>query len=128
MEKPLKLKKVLTLYKKSCWNHSGHCELSIRLCSTELREKHLALSVWPVQLQQVRHTCHPVLEMICQDVQSYSLNKNGVSIPRHSSIEGQFGAIWDRGSFVAINPGDREKYDQNLSDHIEAIYILAKEK
>ncbi|XP_071402125.1 probable thiopurine S-methyltransferase isoform X2 [Centroberyx affinis] len=27
-----------------------------------------------------------------------------------SSIEGQFGAIWDRGSLVAINPGDREKY------------------
>nr|XP_049606639.1 probable thiopurine S-methyltransferase [Syngnathus scovelli] len=27
-----------------------------------------------------------------------------------SSVLGQFGAIWDRGSFVAINPGDREKY------------------
>ncbi|XP_034017245.1 probable thiopurine S-methyltransferase [Thalassophryne amazonica] len=27
-----------------------------------------------------------------------------------SSTEGQFGAIWDRGSLVAINPGDREKY------------------
>lgn len=27
-----------------------------------------------------------------------------------SSIEGQFGAIWDRGSLVAINPQDREKY------------------
>ncbi|XP_039876905.1 probable thiopurine S-methyltransferase isoform X2 [Simochromis diagramma] len=27
-----------------------------------------------------------------------------------NSIEGQFGAIWDRGSLVAINPGDREKY------------------
>ncbi|XP_070702716.1 probable thiopurine S-methyltransferase [Pempheris klunzingeri] len=27
-----------------------------------------------------------------------------------SSIEGQFGAIWDRGALVAINPGDREKY------------------
>ncbi|KAM9824203.1 putative thiopurine S-methyltransferase [Neosynchiropus ocellatus] len=27
-----------------------------------------------------------------------------------SSIEGQFGAIWDRGSMVAINPKDREKY------------------
>lgn len=27
-----------------------------------------------------------------------------------SSIEGQFGAIWDRGSLVAINPGDRGKY------------------
>ncbi|KAM9385026.1 putative thiopurine S-methyltransferase isoform 1-T1 [Pholidichthys leucotaenia] len=27
-----------------------------------------------------------------------------------SAIEGQFGAIWDRGSLVAINPGDREKY------------------
>ncbi|XP_031722391.1 probable thiopurine S-methyltransferase isoform X2 [Anarrhichthys ocellatus] len=27
-----------------------------------------------------------------------------------SSIEGQFGAIWDRGSLVAINPRDREKY------------------
>ncbi|KAF7648780.1 hypothetical protein LDENG_00151860 [Lucifuga dentata] len=27
-----------------------------------------------------------------------------------SSIEGQFGAIWDRGSLVAINPKDREKY------------------
>ncbi|XP_065327928.1 probable thiopurine S-methyltransferase [Pelmatolapia mariae] len=26
------------------------------------------------------------------------------------SIEGQFGAIWDRGSLVAINPADREKY------------------
>lgn len=28
----------------------------------------------------------------------------------NSSIEGQFGAIWDRGSLVAINPRDREKY------------------
>ncbi|XP_044026541.1 probable thiopurine S-methyltransferase isoform X2 [Siniperca chuatsi] len=27
-----------------------------------------------------------------------------------SSIDGQFGAIWDRGSLVAINPRDREKY------------------
>ncbi|KAF3707253.1 putative thiopurine S-methyltransferase [Channa argus] len=27
-----------------------------------------------------------------------------------SSIEGRFGAIWDRGSLVAINPKDREKY------------------
>ncbi|XP_075995503.1 putative thiopurine S-methyltransferase [Genypterus blacodes] len=27
-----------------------------------------------------------------------------------SSVGGQFGAIWDRGSLVAINPGDREKY------------------
>ncbi|TKS88209.1 putative thiopurine S-methyltransferase [Collichthys lucidus] len=27
-----------------------------------------------------------------------------------SSVEGQFGAIWDRGSLVAINPRDREKY------------------
>ncbi|XP_069032242.1 probable thiopurine S-methyltransferase isoform X1 [Embiotoca jacksoni] len=27
-----------------------------------------------------------------------------------SSMEGQFGAIWDRGSLVAINPEDREKY------------------
>ncbi|KAM3597114.1 uncharacterized protein V6R79_026306 [Siganus canaliculatus] len=27
-----------------------------------------------------------------------------------SSVEGQFGAIWDRGSLVAINPEDREKY------------------
>ncbi|XP_029370117.1 probable thiopurine S-methyltransferase isoform X2 [Echeneis naucrates] len=27
-----------------------------------------------------------------------------------SSIEGQFGAIWDRGSLVAINPRDRKKY------------------
>uniref|UniRef100_UPI0037E98669 probable thiopurine S-methyltransferase n=1 Tax=Semicossyphus pulcher TaxID=241346 RepID=UPI0037E98669 len=27
-----------------------------------------------------------------------------------SSIGGQFGAIWDRGSLVAINPRDREKY------------------
>ncbi|XP_030267695.1 probable thiopurine S-methyltransferase isoform X7 [Sparus aurata] len=27
-----------------------------------------------------------------------------------SSIGGQFGAIWDRGSLVAINPKDREKY------------------
>ncbi|XP_061681047.1 probable thiopurine S-methyltransferase isoform X2 [Syngnathoides biaculeatus] len=27
-----------------------------------------------------------------------------------SSIVGQFGAIWDRGSLVAINPRDREKY------------------
>lgn len=27
-----------------------------------------------------------------------------------SSIEGQFGAIWDRGSLVAINPQDRDKY------------------
>ncbi|KAM9385032.1 putative thiopurine S-methyltransferase [Pholidichthys leucotaenia] len=27
-----------------------------------------------------------------------------------SAIEGQFGAMWDRGSLVAINPGDREKY------------------
>ncbi|XP_056154681.1 probable thiopurine S-methyltransferase isoform X2 [Lampris incognitus] len=27
-----------------------------------------------------------------------------------SSTEGQFGAIWDRGSLVAINPKDREKY------------------
>ncbi|XP_077447281.1 putative thiopurine S-methyltransferase [Stigmatopora argus] len=27
-----------------------------------------------------------------------------------SSIIGQFGAIWDRGSLVAINPRDREKY------------------
>ncbi|KAM3858685.1 putative thiopurine S-methyltransferase [Diretmus argenteus] len=26
------------------------------------------------------------------------------------TIEGQFGAIWDRGSLVAINPRDREKY------------------
>nr|XP_046273279.1 probable thiopurine S-methyltransferase isoform X3 [Scatophagus argus] len=26
------------------------------------------------------------------------------------SIDGQFGAIWDRGSLVAINPRDREKY------------------
>lgn len=86
-----------------------------RLCSTELGGKHLSLSVWPVQLQQVCHACHPEPGLICQDVQSYSLNKNGLFIPRHSSIEGQFGAIWDRGSFVAINPRDREKYDQNLS-------------
>ncbi|XP_051927600.1 probable thiopurine S-methyltransferase [Hippocampus zosterae] len=27
-----------------------------------------------------------------------------------SSVVGQFGAIWDRGSLVAINPRDREKY------------------
>ncbi|XP_062301617.1 uncharacterized protein LOC134006683 isoform X1 [Osmerus eperlanus] len=27
-----------------------------------------------------------------------------------SSILGQFGGIWDRGSLVAINPGDRKKY------------------
>uniref|UniRef100_A0A6Q2WX52 thiopurine S-methyltransferase n=2 Tax=Esox lucius TaxID=8010 RepID=A0A6Q2WX52_ESOLU len=27
-----------------------------------------------------------------------------------SAIEGQFGGIWDRGSLVAINPRDREKY------------------
>ncbi|XP_030003851.1 probable thiopurine S-methyltransferase [Sphaeramia orbicularis] len=27
-----------------------------------------------------------------------------------SSVQGQFGAIWDRGSLVAINPRDREKY------------------
>ncbi|KAL3984070.1 hypothetical protein ACER0C_015695 [Sarotherodon galilaeus] len=27
-----------------------------------------------------------------------------------NSTEGQFGAIWDRGSLVAINPGDRKKY------------------
>ncbi|XP_061597946.1 probable thiopurine S-methyltransferase isoform X2 [Cololabis saira] len=27
-----------------------------------------------------------------------------------SSVEGEFGAIWDRGSLVAINPKDREKY------------------
>uniref|UniRef100_A0A3Q2XHN6 thiopurine S-methyltransferase n=1 Tax=Haplochromis burtoni TaxID=8153 RepID=A0A3Q2XHN6_HAPBU len=27
-----------------------------------------------------------------------------------NSIEGQFGAIWDRASLVAVNPGDREKY------------------
>ncbi|XP_034560761.1 probable thiopurine S-methyltransferase isoform X2 [Notolabrus celidotus] len=27
-----------------------------------------------------------------------------------SSVGGQFGAIWDRGSLVAINPQDREKY------------------
>ncbi|XP_041665940.1 probable thiopurine S-methyltransferase [Cheilinus undulatus] len=27
-----------------------------------------------------------------------------------SAIGGQFGAIWDRGSLVAINPKDREKY------------------
>ncbi|XP_023146935.2 probable thiopurine S-methyltransferase [Amphiprion ocellaris] len=27
-----------------------------------------------------------------------------------SAVEGQFGAIWDRGSLVAINPKDREKY------------------
>ncbi|XP_059206116.1 probable thiopurine S-methyltransferase isoform X2 [Centropristis striata] len=27
-----------------------------------------------------------------------------------SSIDGDFGAIWDRGSLVAINPRDREKY------------------
>ncbi|KAM6899818.1 putative thiopurine S-methyltransferase isoform 2-T2 [Xenentodon cancila] len=26
------------------------------------------------------------------------------------SVEGEFGAIWDRGSLVAINPKDREKY------------------
>uniref|UniRef100_A0A8C5B7X6 thiopurine S-methyltransferase n=1 Tax=Gadus morhua TaxID=8049 RepID=A0A8C5B7X6_GADMO len=28
----------------------------------------------------------------------------------NSCVEGQFGAIWDRGSLVAINPEDREKY------------------
>lgn len=28
----------------------------------------------------------------------------------NSSLEGQFGAMWDRGAFVAINPKDREKY------------------
>lgn len=27
-----------------------------------------------------------------------------------SSLQGQFGAIWDRGALVAINPKDREKY------------------
>uniref|UniRef100_A0A8C6T5V5 thiopurine S-methyltransferase n=1 Tax=Neogobius melanostomus TaxID=47308 RepID=A0A8C6T5V5_9GOBI len=27
-----------------------------------------------------------------------------------SSLEGQFGAVWDRGALVAINPKDREKY------------------
>ncbi|XP_072304285.1 probable thiopurine S-methyltransferase [Eucyclogobius newberryi] len=27
-----------------------------------------------------------------------------------SSLEGQFGAIWDRGALVAINPKDRENY------------------
>ncbi|KAM4725909.1 putative thiopurine S-methyltransferase [Anableps anableps] len=27
-----------------------------------------------------------------------------------SSVAGQFGAIWDRGSLVAINPRDRERY------------------
>uniref|UniRef100_A0A8C6MC07 Thiopurine S-methyltransferase, tandem duplicate 1 n=1 Tax=Nothobranchius furzeri TaxID=105023 RepID=A0A8C6MC07_NOTFU len=27
-----------------------------------------------------------------------------------SSVAGQFGAIWDRGSLVAINPKDRERY------------------
>ncbi|KAK3512122.1 hypothetical protein QTP70_031242 [Hemibagrus guttatus] len=27
-----------------------------------------------------------------------------------SAIEGQFGGIWDRGSLVAINPCDRQKY------------------
>ncbi|CAB1351224.1 unnamed protein product [Coregonus sp. 'balchen'] len=27
-----------------------------------------------------------------------------------SAIEGQFGGIWDRGSLVAINPRDRQKY------------------
>ncbi|XP_053190978.1 probable thiopurine S-methyltransferase isoform X1 [Scomber japonicus] len=32
-----------------------------------------------------------------------------------SSIEGQFGAIWDRGSLVAINPKDREKYAALIS-------------
>jgi len=26
------------------------------------------------------------------------------------SVEGQFGAVWDRGSLVAINPRDRERY------------------
>nr|XP_020453192.1 thiopurine S-methyltransferase [Monopterus albus] len=32
-----------------------------------------------------------------------------------SSIRGQFGAIWDRGSLVAINPRDREKYSSLLT-------------
>lgn len=41
----------------------------------------------------------------------------------HSSIEGQFGAIWDRGSLVAINPGDREKYDE-LEPYIKILYYF----
>ncbi|XP_077352059.1 putative thiopurine S-methyltransferase isoform X2 [Festucalex cinctus] len=31
-----------------------------------------------------------------------------------TSVVGQFGAIWDRGSLVAINPRDREKYASTI--------------
>lgn len=32
-----------------------------------------------------------------------------------SSVGGQFGAIWDRGSLVAINPRDRQRWDASVS-------------
>ncbi|XP_041811616.1 probable thiopurine S-methyltransferase [Chelmon rostratus] len=44
-----------------------------------------------------------------------------------SSIEGQFGAIWDRGSLVAINPKDREKYAALITSLMakDCRYLLA---
>lgn len=41
----------------------------------------------------------------------------------HSSIEGKFEAIWDRGSLVAINPRDRERYDV-LEPYIKILFDL----
>lgn len=74
--------------------------------STERRWKNLPLPMWPVQLLQVSQ-----LLIIHQKNRGGGLINTTPHVTHsNSSIGGQFGAIWDRGSLVAINPGDREEY------------------
>lgn len=82
--------------------HSVTClNLWFFVCLTaEPREEHLLVPVRPVPILQVRSSpgcCGSVPEPL------------RVTVPPLSSIAGRFGAIWDRGSLVAINPKDREK-------------------
>lgn len=66
--------------------------------------KDLPVSVRFIHVLQVR-----VVPFGCMPKKN-DVDPDSLSLCFCSAIEGQFGGIWDRGSLVAINPCDRQKY------------------
>ncbi|XP_054620635.1 probable thiopurine S-methyltransferase isoform X1 [Dunckerocampus dactyliophorus] len=84
----------------------GHSVVGVEICEKAIqqffKESNLTYSEEPVPAipgAKVYKSLEKNISLYKCDLYNFS-----------SSIEGKFGAVWDRGSLVAINPRDREKY------------------
>lgn len=84
----------------------GHCVVGVEIseiaCRQFFEESHMTFTeedVGTIPGAKVFRNSDKTISIYQCDIYSFS-----------SALEGQMGAIWDRGAFVAINPKDREKY------------------